>query len=34
MLDNLAQLRVNNGPRFEHWRRRLLASFGVNGQPS
>lgn len=29
MLDNLAQLRVNHGPRFLHWRRRLLHSFGI-----
>lgn len=29
MLDNLGQLRFHNGPRFDHWRRRLLASFGI-----
>lgn len=29
MLDNLAQLRVHDGPRFAYWRRRLLASFGI-----
>lgn len=28
-VDNYSQLRAHDGPYFDHWRKRLLASFGV-----
>lgn len=29
LIENHQQLKGHNGPYFDHWRKRLLASFGV-----